>query len=610
MTVVPSASLTRQAAPRIALVLLSIAVHANGVFGQFILDDIRSIVSNSTVHALTPLWRVLFGSDYATTAGRPLLNLSLALNYAVSGAEPWSYHVYNIAVHALVAWLMFEIVLSVFRLPSMPRVLREGALPLAWTTAALWAVHPLTTSAVVYCVQRAESMCALACLGMLYSLMRHEASLANPEGGGSRWLWLATLCGWTGVSTKEVAATAPIIAILFDRVFLAGSWRDVFDRRGTAHLGLFASWAWLGWLTALSGGRHGTAGFGYGTNPLDYLLTQFRIVPDYLALAIFPVGFCADWGFPLYTEPAEWGSGLALLLLLGCATLFALAKCPRWGFAGAWFFIILGPTSSFIPLVTQTGAEHRMYLPLMGLIVGAVAAVATIVDGLLGGRFGSRMVPRAVLAVGLLAIAACSVLSFQRNALYADPVALWKDAVRSRPDSARAWGAIAIDALDRADYAAALEWIDPALSIPGIRSGRQINTGTSEQVASLVNIRGFALMSLGRGDEALAEFDRAIRISQQSIDARLNRARMLIDRGRFDDALADCDALLELNRKPVEALNLRGLCQLKRGEIDKAMADAQTLVDRRWPIQKKFADALRPLLAKPKAPAGQSLPRK
>ncbi len=473
----------------------------------------------------------------------------------------------------------------------------------------MWGVHPLTTSAVVYCVQRAESMCALACLGVLYSLLRHESSLANPDlNGGAWWLWLAMLCGWTGVSTKEVAATAPIIAILFDRVFLAGTWRDLFDRRGTTHLGLFASWAWLGWLTAQSGGRHGTAGFGYGTNPLDYLLTQFKIVPDYLALAMFPVGLCADWGFPLYTEPAEWGPGLALLLLLGCATLFALVKSPRWGFVGAWFFLILGPTSSFIPLVTQTGAEHRMYLPLMGLVTGAVAVVATILDRLLGERVGSRTVPRAVLALGLCAIAACSVLSFQRNSLYADPIALWKDAVRSRPDSARAWGAIAIDALDRADYPAALEWIDHALNIPGIRSGRQINTGTAEQVASLINIRGFALMSLGRNDEALAEFDKAVSVTSNAVDARLNRARLLIDRGRYDDALADCDAVLELNRQPIEALNLRGLCHLKRGEIDKGMDDAQSLVDRHWPIQKKFADALRPHLKKPKSPAGPSTP--
>jgi protein O-mannosyl-transferase len=589
-------------APRLALVLLVAAVHANGIFGKFIFDDLRSIVTNPTVHSLTPVWRVLFGSDFATTAGRPLLNLSLALNYAVSGKEPWSYHVFNIAMHALVAWLMFEVVLKLFRLPTMPVLLREGAVPLAWTAAALWGVHPLTTSAVAYCVQRAESLCALACLGVLYSLLRHAESDNDPEPGGAGWVRFAWLCCFLGVSAKEVAATAPLIALVFDRVFLSTSWRQLLLRRGVAHAGLFASWVWLGWLMALSGGRHGTAGIGYGTGTMDYFLTQCVVVPRYLALAIFPVGLSADWGFPLYTDPAEWGPGLGLLLVLGVLTLVALVLRPKWGFVGVWFFVILGPTSSFIPLVTQTAAEHRMYLPLMGLVVGVIAALAVLLDwaGARLGSFRSAVRPGHTtgvsVGVGLLAIVACALLSIQRNALYADPEALWRDAVQARPDSARAMGNIAIAHLDRSEYAAALEWSERAVNLPRIRSRRWVNRGTSEGVATLHNLRGFALMSLEREDEALAAFDEAVDIAPIHADARLNRAGILLRRGQFDSALADCDAVLESQRNPVRALNLRGRCHLKRGDLPAAMADANTLAERGWPIYDEFANELRPLL--------------
>lgn len=581
-------------APRVALGLLVVAVHANGVFGQFIFDDLRSILANPTVHSLTPLWRVLFGSDFATTAGRPLLNLSLAINYAVSGEQPWSYHVFNIGVHGLVAWLLFETVLKLFRRPTMPAVLREGALPLAWMAAALWGVHPLTTSAVAYCVQRAESLCALACLGVLYSLLRHAETDDAPEPGGAGWVRLAWLCCLLGVSAKEVAATAPLIAVVFDRVFLSTSWRQVLIRRGVAHAGLFASWVWLGWLMALSGGRHGTAGIGYGTGTMDYFLTQCVVVPRYLGLALYPVGLSADWGFPLYTDPAEWGPGLGLLLSLGVMTLAALAIRPRWGFVGVWLFVILGPTSSFVPLVTQTAAEHRMYLPLMGLVVGAVAAVAMTLCSVRGSpRFGGV---RLATGAGLVAVAVCSILSIQRNALYADPLALWRDAVQARPDSVRAMGAVAVIHLDRQEYAEALSWSDRAVNIPGVRSRRWVNKGTAENVAAIINVRGFALMSLGRDEDALTAFDEAITVSPILSDARLNRASILIRRGQYEAALADCEAVLESQRNPIRALNLRGLCHLKRGDREAALADAETLADRGWRIEDEFADALRPLL--------------
>src|ERR1019366_10113247 len=67
----------------------------------------------------------------------------------------------------------------------------------------------------------------------------------------------------------------------------------------------------------------------------------------------------------------------ALVAALVAATVWALVRRPALGFLGAWFFLILAPSSSFVPVATETMAEHRMYLPLIAVVVlAAVAAWA------------------------------------------------------------------------------------------------------------------------------------------------------------------------------------------------------------------------------------------
>ena len=227
------------------------------------------------------------------------------------------------------------------------------------------------------------------------------------------------------MATKEVMATAPLMALVYDRTFVTGSWREAWRRRKVYYAGLAATWLLLGYLMLGSGHRGGTAGFGLGISPWNYGLSQCRAVVHYLALAFWPHPLVFDYGgSDVVRRVADVLPQGAFLFLLLAGTIVGLVRRSALGFCGVWFFAILAPTSSFVP-VADTVFEHRMYLPLAGVVTLAVAGI----HGLLGRR---AWIVFLGLAVGL------GGLTVRRNADYRSEEAIWRDTVGKRLSNVRA----------------------------------------------------------------------------------------------------------------------------------------------------------------------------
>ena len=216
---------------RLALVAFVVLAHGNGVTGTFQFDDVGAIVDNPTIRDLSDLRTVLLAPTFATVVNRPLLNLSLALNYLVSGVEPWSYRVVNILIHAVNALMVAFLVRVVLSSSEMPPLLKREAEMWSTLGAALWAAHPLTTAAVAYVIQRAEALMSLFFLAGLCALSRgafagaeaktRETELNRGWIRAAGWMVLSFGCFLSGLATKEVAVMFAPIALLFDRWFLA-----------------------------------------------------------------------------------------------------------------------------------------------------------------------------------------------------------------------------------------------------------------------------------------------------------------------------------------------------------------------------------------------------
>ncbi|MEO5960257.1 MAG: tetratricopeptide repeat protein [Opitutaceae bacterium] len=536
----------------LAIVALSLAtmVAYHGIFSApFIFDDLPGIVRNPTIRQLWPLGDVLLPDQASGTSvvGRPLVNLSLALNYASGRLDVRGYHAVNLLIHLAASVLLFAVLRRTFAQKPIRERFGAAAIPLAWCAALLWSLHPLQTESVTCVIQRTESLVGFFYLLTVYAFVRTTAA-----GATHAWSWLAIVACALGMATKEVMVTAPVLVLLYDRTFVAGTFREAWRQRRGLHLGLAATWLLLIFLVVHGSGRGGTVGFGLGVGPWEYLLTQCRAIELYLKLAVWPHPLVLDYGMGVVRQLADVWPQAVLLVLLAAATGFALVRRPVLGFAGAWFFITLAPSSSLVPLATQTMAEHRMYLPLAALMPVLVAGLLAA-----GGRRGLI----AALALALF----FGGVTLRRNADYRSALSIWSDTVAKAPANARA----------RYNFANALSAAGrPADAVSEYETALRLEPGYAAAHFNLAN----ALLQLGRVPEAVTHYEAELRAAPNSADTHANLAAALIQLGRRTEAIAHFETATRLGAlTAVEQLRF-GRTLAEAGRIEDALAHLREAV--------------------------------
>src|SRR5687768_14114124 len=142
------------------LVAAIVSAYFNSLGAPFVFDDLLAIPENPTIRRLWPLTDVLFPprGEGLSVEGRPVLNLTLAFNYAIGGTAVRGYHVVNLAIHSLATLTLFGLLRRTLLLPRLRERFGRDALPLSAIIAVLWSLHPLQTESVTYVIQRAESL--------------------------------------------------------------------------------------------------------------------------------------------------------------------------------------------------------------------------------------------------------------------------------------------------------------------------------------------------------------------------------------------------------------------------------------------------------------------
>ena len=510
------------------IALAAVVAYHNSLTGPLVFDDLPSIRDNPTIRELGAVLRPPAGM---TVDARPVLNASLALNYAISGTAVWSYHAANIAIHILAGLTLFGIVrrtLDRKRSMGFPPWLgnelgREAhATFLAFAAALIWTVHPLQTESVTYIVQRAESLMGLFYLLTLYCFIRSldPAAAARTEEERDRdvastfkairpfwWGCFSVAACLLGMATKEVMASAPLIVLLYDRTFVSGSFGAAVRRHRGLYAALASTWIILALLAISSPGRGGSTGFSTGMGWWNYVEAQFPAIAHYLRLAVWPSSLVFYYGPEAPASAFQLLVSAAFVLGVIAATLAAIWWKSAWGFLGAWFFAILAP-SSLVGGSLQTIAEHRMYLPLAAVVVAGVAGLDWIARTLAGPR-GVWILPAVAAALTLVTIA--------RNEDYRTDLALWSDTVAKRPENpfARVNLGIAQFQLGRVGEAGA-QFAEAARLKP-------------DYAAAHRNL-GDALLRLGRLADAEAEFTAAIKLEPGNPDAHNALATILAER--------------------------------------------------------------------------------
>jgi len=573
----PSAHAWQRFLP-LLLIVAGVLVYAPSLGGPFIFDDSHAVTDNQRIRELWPIDRFLRGEI------RPVVEITFAINYALGKLDPIGYHLVNIFIHVAAGLTLFGLIRRTLRLPSMAPRWADRATLVATAVALLWVVHPLNTQAVSYIVQRAESL-----MGLFYLLTLYLFVVGATSGRG-RWGWwaLCLLSFLIGAFTKEVIATAPLMVLLYDWVFLkrpreseqspdlVAAGESAAATRGLAingsrwvmHLALWGALVAVV-ILAMTGARgatftkeHSSVGAAL-TEILSswrYFRTQAGVALHYLRLAVWPEPLMLDYGWRPADRPLDYLPQIAVMSLLGLASVVGVVLRKWWGYFGIWFFVVLGPTSSFVPIL-DLAFEHRMYVPLVGIVVLVVLAVARLLD----------RAPRPTRhVVGLALCAAAAVLlswrTMDRNADYQNPVILWQEAAQYRPHNARAFHNLGVALMSQRRFRDAEAALREAIErVPTYHLAH----------TTLAAV----LTEMGRPAEAIESADRALELSPNHPKANYQRGRALMMLGRHREAIVWLDRAVSSDRKYDRAWNDRGLVLASLGQLDEAATSFRRAID-------------------------------
>ncbi len=526
----------------VLLAILALAVYANNLRGPFILDDVAWVMFNQNIRALRPWWQPLAHTS------RPVVQWSLAANYAMGDLHPLGYHVVNDVLHAMTALALFGVVRRTLRTERLAPRFGQAADGLGFAAALLWALHPLDTESVTYVVQRAECMVGLFAMLTLYCVIRGAtARRANA------WNLLAVGFCALGMGSKPVAVIVPLLVLAYDWTFLAGTWSELWRNRWRLYVGLAVCWL-LAALFLYTGGSEwiGSAGLVYGGRAiswLDYAALEPGVILHYLRLSLWPDHLCLLYARPLPPEGPLFWLQCAVIGVLLIATVYLLVRKSGAGFLGAWFVLALAPTSSVIPMLNPE-VEHRMYMPLMAVMVGIVIAWRAAADRIARSNQAGGWLSVAALVLATLGLGATTI---RRNQDYRTEVSIWLDTVQKAPTNpdARYGLGLAWATAGRIDNAGAafaeamrlqpdFKQVQYDWGVVLIRSGREAEALDHFTAALRIDPRfgkaedgiGFVLYRQGKLAEAIPHFFEATRLNPNDIQAQYNLSRAVYEERR------------------------------------------------------------------------------
>ena len=411
-----------------AVVVAVGAAYANSFAGAFVYDDVHEIAANPSLRTLLPPWDAMFGGNILPA--RPLPYLTFAVNVALGGTHVAGFHAVNLVVHMTAAAALFHVVRLSLASPRLAGRFGPRAMPLAFFTAVIWGVHPLTTQAVTYVYQRIESL-----TGMLMLLALAAFAAAAARGFPAGLLAGCVACSAAAMASKENAVVLPCVVLAYDWCLVADGVADLWSRRGL-YAALAATWFVLAAQVATQAPAYQELR-SLPHPPIGYALTQAGVILHYLRLSAWPVGQCLDYGWPIETDWRRIVPAVAVVLAALVAGVVGLIRRRPWSAPVALFFLTLAPTSSIMP-VDAVAAEHRMYLPLAAVAALAVPGMATVWDRLAGrSRTAAARMPPGFAAACLAVAVGLGLATLRRNAVYARPAGVWIEALARNPANPR-----------------------------------------------------------------------------------------------------------------------------------------------------------------------------
>jgi protein O-mannosyl-transferase len=552
--------------PFLAVIFITLlTVYANSFSGAWVFDDIPNIVRNQAVHLDTLDREAITGTFYGIRdkVSRPLAYLSFGINHYFHGLEVFGYHLVNLTIHCLAALFLYLFVHRTLNLPILKYNYGDRSRITAFLSALLWSSSPINVTAVTYIVQRMASMAAMFfIMAMYFYLMGRTTSDTYRRLG---WFGLCGMAGVLSLASKENAVMLPVILYLFDLILIRGFTGENLLRH--LRLAVIPVALVAGLTFFLSNPLNILSGYDNREfTVLERLLTQPRILLFYLTLMLYPIPerFTLVHEIQLSTSlVSPWTTLPAIIFWTGWLVLglYLAGRRPLTAFCLLFFLANHVVESSIIPL--ELIYEHRNYLPSMTLYILAGLAV----DHLLF-DFKIRPVLRGfiILAVGVTMIVHGHSV-WHRNALFKDPLLIWRDNVMKSPGLSRVYTNLG-NAFMRMDM--------PEKAKPAYLKAVEADRYHRHKLRAVpLNNLGNYYLRAGDPVTAAGSFEQSLKADPHYPMARRGVIVALLMQKDLDSAESRLDQFLADHPGDSNLLVLNSMLHLKRGRHQIAVREAR-----------------------------------
>jgi protein O-mannosyl-transferase len=532
-------------------------------------DDYHNIVENPHIKNIEDIPLFLEGLKDYSRWFRALPSLTLALNYHLHRLEVFGYHLINLLLHLASGILVYFISRHLLDLAIDRRekdtaagTLSRNRVPLLSLFAALvFIVHPVQINTVTYIVQRNEGMCAFFFLLSFFLFIK-----GTKATGPFRFFYYAGVIITTigAIFSKEVGFTLPVIIVLYDLVFVCKNRADILKRLRIYGLPILLIVLYV--LFLLHGGVLRLLMKGHETwfwSPFENLLTQANVIIQYIKLLFIPwPGWMnIDHDFRVSRSLFEFPTILSVLaiLCLFFIAIFLIRRRRVISFSIFWFFIILAPTSSLIP-IWDIMVEYRLYLPMVayGLIL---ALGIDYLYRLLLQNVYHRLSQAVAIGVMVLFVSVYAFFAVQRQQVFRDSITLWEDAVRKSPNKTRTYINLGV-------------MLHKSHRLEEARRIMEQTLGKRPKDNPLVHYNlGVVYSDLGRYEKAIIHLGEYLKVNPKDAQANNEMGAVYLRKGLLEESGSYFKRALEIRSTFAPAHAGLGDVFLKEGMIDEAISE-------------------------------------
>lgn len=555
--------------PCVALGLILCSIYSNSLDCAWHLDDFHSITQNSAVQLKSLTWEGIYRSLHADPKAshklyRPVAGLSFAVNYFLSGTNPFSYHMVNLFIHWVTSVFLFLFIYRTLKLPVLAEKYQRNVYAVGLLAATLWAVNPVQAQAVTYVVQR---MASLAGMFFVISLTFYAMGrTARDKKWSLLYCILCVVAFLLAFGSKENAVLLPLTILLYE-AFLVQPDLPAWFKRNKIHVLVAVAAVLAIGLLFLSYRSESVFSFVNGYEGRTFtlsqrLLTQSRVIVFYLSLLFYPVPgrLNVAHSFEISTSLFNPLSTLfAVLCIAGGIVLAVIAKKKYPIPAFAFLFFVLNHLleSSVFPL--EMIFEHRNYIPSMLIFLPVSVGICTLLD-----RYKRAPGMKAVLAAFVtLLLIGLGHATYVRNFAWKTEESLWLDAAKKAPDEFRPHHNLGIYYQGQGRLDLAISEFEKALASPGFSRKR-------EKSVAFYHL-GKVYQDLGEIEKAKENYEAALRL-EPSLSHALLKLAVLYDM-EGDESRAERYLQQAFDADPGNAyvrFNM-GLHKLKQGKSAEAV---------------------------------------